>query len=85
MMGLLHVLLSSSRRTLPSLPSSRRKSGPRLSACVLVESLGPGVRRDDGNWGCSPRRGAMGHAVAAEPEFATRPGRTRIHEGPELI
>ena len=28
--------------------SSRRKSGPRLSACVPVESLGPGVRRDDG-------------------------------------
>ena len=29
-------------------PSSRRKSGPRLSACSLVASLGPGVRRDDG-------------------------------------
>jgi hypothetical protein len=28
--------------------SSRRTSGPRLSACVPVESLGPGFRRDDG-------------------------------------
>jgi hypothetical protein len=27
------------------IPSSRRKSGPRLSACSLVASLGPGVRR----------------------------------------
>ena len=32
----------------PQFSSSRRKSGPRLSACVPVESLGPGVRRDDG-------------------------------------
>ena len=27
--------------------SQRRKSGPRLSATMLVESLDPGVRRDD--------------------------------------
>jgi hypothetical protein len=31
----------------PLLPSPRRKSGPRLSECVLVASLGPGFRRDD--------------------------------------
>jgi hypothetical protein len=28
--------------------SSRRTSGPKLSECVLVDSLGPGFRRDDG-------------------------------------
>ena len=32
----------------PNFSSSRRKSGPRLSTCVPVASLGPGVRRDDG-------------------------------------
>ena len=30
-------------------PSSRRKSGPRLATSTHAESLGPGVRRDDGS------------------------------------
>ena len=34
------------------LPSSRRTSGPRLSACVPVESLGPDFHRDDEKTKC---------------------------------
>ena len=34
------------------LPSSRRTSGPRLSACVPVESLGPDFHRDDEKMKC---------------------------------